>query len=173
MDTLQAITTRYACRDYTSQQLTREQTELLIQAANAAPAASCDFSTVKLTVVQDEGLCAEIDQAAAFSLPPLKEHPTFGAPTLVLLSVKPNEAVPAVPWCNASCMAENIMVAANALGLASVFLMGVPTALRQKRGLLEKLHITDGFVPAIVVAVGYARQPTAEHKPMRVLVERL
>ena len=173
METFDAITTRCACRTYTDQQITPEQTEKLIQAANAAPAASRDFSTVKLTVVQDAILRTEIEQATAFALPPLKAHPTFEAPTLMILSIKPNEAVPVVPYCNASCMAENIMIEANDLGLASVFLMGVPIAMKKKPDLLHKLHIADGFVPAIVVAVGYAKEPVSERKPMRILVERL
>ena len=172
MEAFEAITTRHSCRDYIVRQLSEEQTEKLIRAANAAPAASRNFNTVKLTVVQDAGLCAEIDRAAAFALPPLKEHPTFGAPTLMVLSVKPNRAAPFVPYCNASCMAENIMIEANALGLASVFLMGVPTVMKSRPELLEKLNIADGFEPAIVVAVGYAAEPVAEQKPMRILVER-
>lgn len=81
-------------------------------------------------------------------------------------------AAPFVPYCNASCMAENIMIEANALGLASVFLMGVPTVMKSRPELLQKLNIADGFEPAIVVAVGYAVEPVAEKKPMRILVER-
>ena len=172
MDAFDAITTRYACRAYTDEQLTADQTEMLIKAANAAPAASRDYSVIKLTVVQDAALRAEIEAATAHGLPALGDHPTFQAPTLMILSVLPNERLPMVAYCNASCAAENIMVQATALGLASVFLMGVPLVMRERPALLEKLNIVDGFMPVVVVAVGHAKRPGAAQKPERLRVER-
>ena len=171
MNTFEAITTRYACRAYTDKQLTQEQTEKLIQAANAAPAASHNFSMVKLTVVQNKDLISEIDSATAHGLPPLGDHPTFNAQTLMILSIKPNEQVPFVPYCNASCMAENIMIQANSLGLASCFLMGVPLVLQKKTDILKKLNINCGFIPVIIVTLGYAKNPQNITKPKRIEVE--
>lgn len=173
MDVLEAITSRYACRSYTTDRLTEQETLALIDAANATPAASHDFSVLKLTVVQDSKLLSEIDAATAHGLPPLGDHPTFGAPTLMILSIRPNEMMPVVPYCTASCAAENIMIAARGLGLASVFLMGVPLVLQKKTELLAKLHIEDDFKPVIVVAVGHAKNPLDIVKPKRLNVERL
>lgn len=173
METFEAITTRYACRVYdTETQLTEEQVSKLIQAANAAPAASRDYSVIKLTVAQEKTLREAIDAATAHAIAQLPDHPTFQAPALFILSVKINEKIPFVGYCNASVAAENIMVQANAMGLASVFLMGVPMIMQSKPELLEKLHITDGFKPVVVVAVGYAKTPQQVTKPIRLAVER-
>ena len=38
MNVYEAITKRYSCREYTDEQLTEEETEKLIEAANAGPA---------------------------------------------------------------------------------------------------------------------------------------
>ena len=46
MEAFEAITTRHSCRDYIVRQLSEEQTEKLIRAANAAPAASAQQNTV-------------------------------------------------------------------------------------------------------------------------------
>ena len=173
MDALDAITKRYACRSFSDEQLTESETNSLILAANAAPAASRDFSVTQLTVVQSKELREAIDSATAHGLPPLGDHPTFLAPTLMVISVKPNEKTPMVSYCNASCVAENIMIAASGLGLASVFLMGVPLVMQGKQTLLDRLHISDGFIPVIVVAVGHAKNPLDVQKPERLRVERL
>ena len=172
MKTFEAITTRNSCRVFTDKPVTEELTERLILAANAAPAASHDYSVIKLTVVQNKELLTEIDSATAHGLPPLGDHPTFNAPTLMIISVKLNDKFPMVGYCNASVAAENIMIMANDLGLSSVFLMGVPVVMQKKAELLEKLNIKDGFLPVVVVAVGYAKTPNPNVKPQRLKVER-
>lgn len=156
MDTLEAIKHRYSCRAFKPEQISKEQTEMLIEAAKAAPAAMGDYSGISLTVIQSEEVRKRIDKETAFSMPMMGEHPTYEATTLMLISVKENKEFSMIPYCNASCMAENIMIEATALGLASVYIMAVPTILQQKTELMKKIGIEDGFVPVVMVAVGYA-----------------
>lgn len=54
-------------------------------------------------------------------------------------------------------MAENIIIEATALSLASVYIMAVPSVLQQKKELMKRLEIEDGFIPVVMVAVGYAK----------------
>ena len=157
MNTLEAIKHRYSCRAFKPEQISIEQTEMLIEAAKAAPAAMGDYSGISLTVIQSGEIRKQIDKETAFSMPMMGEHPTYEAPTLMIISVKENKEFPMIPYCNASCMAENIMIEATALGLASVYIMAVPTVLQQKKELMKRLEITDGFVPVVMVAVGYAK----------------
>lgn len=157
MDTLEAIRHRYSCRAFKKEQISKEQTEMLIEAAKAAPAAMGDYSGISLSVIQSEKIRKQIDKETAFSMPMMGEHPAYEAPTLMLISVKENKDFPMIPYCNASCMAENIMIEATALGLASVYIMAVPTVLKQKKDLMRRLEIGDGFIPVIMVAVGYAK----------------
>lgn len=157
MDTLEAIKHRYSCRAFKTEQISKEQTEMLIEAANAAPVAMGNYSVISLTVIQSEEIRKQIDKETAFSMPMMGEHPTYEAPTLMLISVKENKDFPMIPYCNASCMAENIMIEATALGLASVYIMAVPTVLQQKKELMNKLEIEAGYIPVVMVAVGYAK----------------
>lgn len=159
MNTENAIQKRYACRSFLTEQITEEQRELLIKAAQAAPVAMGDYSTVKLTVVQDQHLRNMIEQETAHGMPMIGEHPTYQAPTLFIISVKENTQFPVIPYCNASCMAENIMIQVAALELASVYIMTVPTVMQKKPELLRTLDIADGFFPAVMVAVGKEKTP--------------
>lgn len=175
MDTLSAIKNRYSCRAFSNQKLSKEQISVLIQAANAAPAASNNYNNHKLTIVQTEHLISEIDTATKKAFPELNiQHPTFGAPVLMILSIKPNSNFPMIPYCNVSCAAENIMIAATDLGLASVFVMGIPMALQKQTALLSKLHIDADFVPAISLLIGYAKNSRVHSgKKNRLIVDKL
>lgn len=157
MDTLEAIKHRYSCRAFKKEQISRERTEMLIEAAKAAPAAMGDYSGISLTVIQSEEMRKRIDKETASCMPMMGEHPTYEAPTLMLICTKENKEFPMIPYCNASCMAENIMIEATALGLASVYIMAVPTVLQQKKDLMNKLKIEAEYIPVVMVAVGYAK----------------
>lgn len=170
MNTLDAIKNRYSCRAFSNNKVSQDQIETLIQAANAAPAASNNYKKHKLTIVQNENIISEINIATAKEFPQIS-NPTFNAPILMILSIKPNNAFPMIPYCNVSCAAENIMIAATDLGLASVFVMGIPLALQKKPALLNKLHIDDDFIPAISVLIGYTKNKTDVYKVNKLIVD--
>lgn len=172
MDTKTAILSRCSCRDYLDDQITDSECDALIEAACAAPAAMGDYSGIKLTVVQSPELWAMIERETAHAMPMTGAHPTYHAPTLFLISVKPNEAFAMIPYCNAACMAENIMIQASALGLSSVYIMAVPTAMQEKPELLKQLGISDGFLPAVMVAVGKSKVAPKGRKSKGIVVEK-
>ena len=161
METREAILKRCACRKFTSQQITSDQLQALMDAANAAPVGMGDYSGFELIAVQDESIRAAIDSGTAHAMPMMGDHPTYQAPTLLFICVKPNPQFSMIPYAGASCIAENIMIQATDLGLASVYIMAVPSVMQQKKELLDLLQMRDGFIPAVLVSVGYAAQ-TAE-----------
>ena len=173
MNTYEAITGRYACRNYTEEQITEQELKALIAAANAAPVAMGDYSGYELVVVQDKMIRKAIDAGTAHAMPMMGDHPTYEAPTLMLICVKPNPKFQMIPYCGASCIAENIMVQATDLGLASVYIMAVPTILQGKPELLEKLNITRGFIPVVLVSIGHAVEKHDEGKIDRLKVRRI
>lgn len=170
METLEAIINRYACRQYLNEQITEEQLNALIEAANAAPVGMGDYSGYELVIVQDEEIRKAIDEGTAHAMPVMGDHPTYEAPTLMFICVKPDEQFEMIPYCGASCIAENIMVQATALGLASVYIMAVPTAMQGKPELLEKLRMSEGFIPVVLVSVGKAKDEHEKKKPDRLKV---
>lgn len=173
MNTYEAITKRYACREYTDEPLTEVEIKKLIEAANAAPAGMGDYAGMKLTVVKDKELIKTIEAATAHGMPMMGDHSAYEAPALMILSAKVNEQFPMISYCNVSCAAENIMIQATDLGLATVFIMAVPTVMQSKPDLLETLNIVDGFMPLIMVAVGHAKNELEISKPERLVTEIL
>ena len=170
MNTFEAITTRYACRNFSDEQVTDDELEKIIKAANAAPAASGHYEGLKITIVQNKEICDEIDKEAAENFPFPIPHPTYGAPTLVVISSTPNEQ-PAVPFANASCIAENIMIEANDLGVNSLYMMGVPLFIQGNAELLDKLNLPDGHTPLVVVALGHDKDDVEVVKEERLAYE--
>ena len=170
MDTFEAITTRYACRNFSDEQITDEEVEKIIKAANAAPAASGKYEGLKITLVQNKEICDEIDKVAAENFPFPIPHPTYGAPTLVIIS-STVEDQPAIPYANASCIAENIMIEANDLGVNSLYMMGVPTFIQGDLDLLEKINLPDGHVPLVAVGLGHDKDDVEVVKEERLAYE--
>ena len=103
-------------------------------------------------------------------MPVMGDHPTYEAPTLMFICVKPDEQFEMIPYCGALCIAENIMVQATALGLASVYIMAVPTVMQEKPELLEKLNMSEGFIPVVLVSVGKAKKESDVKKADRLKV---
>ena len=173
METIHAITGRYACRKYTGEQITEQELKLLLDAANAAPVGMGDYSGFEVIVVQDEETRNAIDAGTAHAMPVMGDHPTYEAPTLIFICVKPNPQFAMIPYCGASCIAENIMIEATDRGLASVYIMAVPTVMQEKPELLERLPISEGFIPVVLVSVGHAAQEHQAGKPERLTVKRV
>lgn len=167
MNARDAIQKRSSCRKYRTEQVSREQLDELIKAANAAPVGMGDYKSFELVIVQDEAIRKAIDSGTAHAMPVMGDHPTYEAPTLIFICVKPNPQFEMIPYCGASCIAQNIMIEATALGLGSVYIMSVPSVMQKKPELLEMLPITEGFVPVILVAVGHADTDRSSVKPDR------
>ena len=79
-------------------------------------------------------------------------EPVYGAPTLILLSAGDRSAVP-----NSSCAAENMLIAATALGLGSCYLMSIKGVFAGDGGaaLRAQCQVPDGSDVICGVIVGY------------------
>lgn len=68
---------------------------------------------------------------------------------------------------NAGCAAENVTLAATALGLGSVLLAMPVRALRKEEALLDRFALPDNFQPVIAVAFGYEQaDPISRRKSL-------
>lgn len=110
-----------------------------------------DYTGMKLTVVRDRALIETIEASTAYGMPMLREHPVYQAPTLMILSAKINEEFPMISYCNVSCAAENIMIQATDLGLASVFIMAVPAVMQDKQQFGSNSNWKLDVYPTITV----------------------
>lgn len=163
MDTMKTIAARQSCRAYTGEQITEEELQTILEAANAAPVALGKYDEVKLTVVQDKGVITKINGVVSEALGTPEMKPTYGAPTIILVCGKKTEDPKnAIAYCNSACIVENMMLAAAELGLGNVYLFTVAAVLATQADYYKELKVPDGFIPVSAVAVGKSSEPVAE-----------
>jgi len=163
MNTLEAIAKRTSVRSYKPEQITEEELQAILKAGCAAPVASAQYETLHITVVQDPVLRKKVyDHQAEYVLQKLniRDITDFGAPTLILVSSAPVKR-PGMQFTNSGCVIENMVIAATAMGIASVVLAGAPFALQENAPLQKELGIPEGFVPVLGAAFGYGAEEVA------------
>lgn len=164
METMKAIEQRQSCRSYLGEQISEKELQTVLEAANAAPIGGAKFETVKITVIQNADMLAKINAAAVKATGNPDIRPTYGAPTVILVSAQiPENQNPSL-YCNAACIVENMSLAATDLGLGTVYLLGVMAALSADEELCRELMVPQGFVPVSAMALGKAAAPFKERK---------
>ena len=157
MEVMDAMSRRRSCRAYLPQQILNEKRDEILKAANAAPVGMGEYQNVRLSVIQSAALLEKLDRCGAAFLGDPSLRPTYGAPTVILVSVSRDSKQDAA-YCNAACIVENMHLAATDLGLGSVYLLGCIRALQQDAALQRELKIPEAFFPASALAVGYCAE---------------
>lgn len=165
-DTINTILSRRSVRAYTSQQLTQEEIDLILEAGRYAPSAHNEqpwhFTVVQNTELLDscskkaKAEMAELDDEWMQTMGKNEEaHLTYHAPTVIFLSARDGGMGMQTDTCAA---AQNMMLAAESLGLGSVwvgllwFYLGLPEAPAE-------LRVPAGYKPMHAVAFGHASGP--------------
>lgn len=155
MDAIEALLTRRSIRRYTTEPVSDEHLETLLAAAMAAPTAFNQQSW-RFLVVRDEAVRSELSKASQHA-GMLADAPLV----IVVCGDTQAERHPDTYWVqDATAALENILIAANGLGLGAVWVGVHPwhdrvQAVRAATGLPE--HIK----PLASVAIGHP----AETKP--------
>ena len=112
-----------------------------------APVGRGKYEDMHITVIQDKDLLNEISGLTEKSV-------FYNAPTLVIISSKDDGH--GLDKENSACVAENMLLAATALGLGSIYLNLVIGLIKEHKEVLDKLNLPEGFVPIVGVGLGYA-----------------
>lgn len=159
MDFTSVVALRRSTRAYTDEQLTEQEVNALLAAANAAPTCMGRFERLHLTVVQDPAVLQQLNEMFQAAVGDPNAYPTYHAPTLIFVS-NSLEDEEIIFGANASCVMENMLLAATNLGLGSVYLFGVSQALQgQAEKLASLLQLPEGFRTVAAIAVGHAKEP--------------
>jgi FMN reductase [NAD(P)H] len=159
MDTIEAILKRKSVRSYTNQQISDKDLETILETGKCGPGSGA----LQLSVIQKPELIQRINDITKAAMLAgegfMKQRastpgyePIYGAPTLILLSAgDPNG------MANTSCTAENMLIAATALGLGSCYLMSPRAAFAGDNGavLMRECGIPEGSTFNCAVIVGY------------------
>lgn len=157
MSELDLIFRRRSIRRFTSQKLSDELIQKLLEAAMAAPSA-VNFKPWKFIVVDDESVLDALRRALPYG--------KYNAPLAMVLCGdlralrKPIGEKFWIQDCSAA--SQNILLAATAMGLGSVWCGVHPIGLIE-RPVRKALDIPDGVIPLNVIFIGYPD----EEKPAR------
>lgn len=150
MDALTALKTRHSVRSYTSQPVSEEDLQLILQAAMQAPSAANE-QPWELVVIRNKDTLAkagEINHYAAFA---------SKAPLAILVCLnqgKEKEVTRGMGIIDVSLCAENILLAAHALGLGAVF-TGIYPEKDRMTGFQKLLELPEDVLPIGLIVIGH------------------
>jgi nitroreductase len=160
---LQIISRRRSCRSFTTEQLARQDIEVLIQAGQGAPIGMNFVNKIQIFVIQNKELLDELEQNALHYFSNDKNQIAnhkiksvlYQAPTLIIVAIeKLAGPLEKGQYCSAACILEHMISAATEIGIGNVYLSGVTTALNENRELLTKLGIPEDYQAASAIAIG-------------------
>lgn len=177
-DTLKAIRGRRSTRIYKPDQLPEDTLQAILEAGLYAPSAM-NRQPWHITVVQDQALITAMNLDAKAAMADIGiEYLTryaaneaynifYHAPTLLIVSGEA-EAHYAVTDCAA--VTENMLIAANSLGVGSCWIGMARFALEgdKKAHYRDLLNIPEGYEPQYTVVLGYPKNEPAAAPPRKV-----
>lgn len=168
MEALKAIAKRKSTRSYTTEQVSDKQLEAVLFAGDAAPKAGGTEGYVHISVIQNKELLRKLIEAAATAFGQGEGFtPFYGAPTLLVLSGKDDTPYNGA-GANVACAGENMLIAATALGLGSVYLTGFLAAFSVAPELIKEVGVPEGFTPLAGVIIGNATDKEFVEKECKV-----
>ena len=160
---IENIMSRRSIRNYKQQAVPREVLNQIMECGVNAPNA-INRQSWEVRIVENPELQAQIKAAMAATGNERAEGCFYNAPVWVFIAQDST-----FPFSAYDCglMAENMMLAANALGIGSVCL-GSPVRFildsPQKDAVLEKLGFSDGYELCLCISMGYPNEKP-EAKP--------
>ena len=147
MDVFEAIEKRFSNRKYLNKQISNEDLNKILKAGMQAPIGRGKYEDMHITVIQTKDFLNEISGLADRSV-------FYNAPTLVIISARDDGH--GLDKENSACVAMNMLLAATALNLGSIYLNLVIGLIKEHKDVLDKLNLPEGFVPVVGVGLGYA-----------------
>lgn len=147
MELFEAIEKRFSNRKFLDKQIKDDDLRKILKAGMQAPVGRGKYEDMRITVIQNQELLDKITN--------LEERSVFyNAPTLIIISARDDGH--GLDKENSACVAENMLLAATALGLGSIYLNLVIGLIKEHKIVLDKLNLPEGFVPVVGVGLGYA-----------------
>ena len=147
MELLEAIEKRFSNRKFLDKQIKDDDLRKILKAGMQAPVGRGKYEDMRITVIQNQELLDKITN--------LEERSVFyNAPTLIIISARDDGH--GLDKENSACVAENMLLAATALGLGSIYLNLVIGLIKENKDILNELNLPEGFVPIVGVGIGYA-----------------
>lgn len=168
-EALEVLKNRRAIRKFKQEQIKDEELDLVLEAGTYAPTAM-GMQSPLIVAVQDPEDVKELNRLSAniMNRPGVTE-PYYGAPTIILIFSTDIARTEELGTLDASAVCTNMLNAAYAVGLGSVWIHRAHEIFDTKEGkaLLNKWGIKEHVRGVASIALGYADMPNPEPKPRR------
>ncbi len=161
---LQTINTRRSCRRYKSEQIPDDLLRQVLEAGTYAPTARGLQSPFIVAVQQPDQLRLLAEMNARVM--GVSSNPYYDAPTYILVFA-PDGGSNSLQ--DGSCVLENMMLAAHALGLGSCWINREREmfATEEGKALMKQWGLPDGLMGVGALALGYPAATPSEPKPRK------
>ncbi len=163
MEQIDVFFERRSVRSYNGKPVPTELVDKIIEAGLYAPSALGKQKTI-IIEISDKKTRDELSALNA-SIAEIERDPFYGAPTVLLVA---SENTPTAV-CDGSCVIDNMLNAAYALGVSSCWIHRADEELKSEYGinLLKRLGIEGDYVGVGHVILGYTDEEIPEAKPRR------
>lgn len=161
---LEIIKTRRSCRKYRPEQITDEELKLVLEAGIYAPT-SRGLQAPYIVAVQNKEQMAKLAAMNA-EVMGVTSNPYYDAPTYVIV-LAPADA--RNPIQDGSCILENMMLAAHALGLASCWIHREREMFEmpEAKELLAVWGLPQDLIGIGALSLGYPAEEPIPAKPRK------
>lgn len=161
---LETIKTRRSVRKYKKTQIKDDELESVLVAGAYAPTAR-GLQAPYIVAVQKPELMEQLIRMNA-EIMGVTSNPYYDAPTIVLVFA-PADGANALQ--DGSCVLENMMIAAHAIGLGSCWINREREMFATEQGkvLMKEMGLPDGLMGVGALALGYPEGEPAPEKPRK------
>ena len=176
-ETLKTILSRRSVRNYSGEQIKREELDLIIKAGLYAPSAHNQQSW-HFTVIEDRIVIDNLNAAAKKAMLNLEEdylkaiaqdearNIFHNAPTVIVIS---GEKSAIAPHLDCGAATENMLIAAESLNIGTCWIGLVSPLFKSEKvqEWIKLLGIPEGFEPYYAIIVGYKAGENTQALPRR------
>lgn len=159
MNTLDSIKNRKSTRAFTDQQISDEALDVILKAGYAAPVGMAKYDAIQISVVQNDDVHKKIASAVGNLTEKMmgkRIEMAFGFKTTIVISSEPS-AAQGTDFINAGCIAQNMLLAAEDMGIASLIWQAGSGAIARNEELMKEIGIPEGYRPLVCASFGYAK----------------
>lgn len=149
---LELLKTRRSCRKYEARQIGDEELNAVLEAGTFAPTAK-GMQDPYIVAVQNKDDLEQLTRMNA-AVMGTTSNPYYGAPTyIIVLASATNKNA----FQDGSCVLQNMMLAAHALGLGTCWINREYEMFQTEEGhaLLRKWGLPDGLIGIGALSIGY------------------
>lgn len=176
-EVIQNILDRRSVRVYSDEQIKQEDLNLILESGLFAPS-GCNMQPWHFTVIQNKELLDKLNietkkelltcgnerfedyaKNEAFNI-------FYNAPSIIIISGEKSALVPQIDCAAAT---ENMMLAAESLGIGSCWIGLITYLFKKEQGekFIKQLEIPDGYEPYYAMTLGYKKYPNPKPQPRR------